>query len=206
MIPSAVYSELNAFFNAKEKGVSFQEFIEGIHKYELMDVESNKVYDDTEFVNFLVDNSIDYNFIDFHNSTDGVTSVCMIFTYFYIYLLPRYKKDSKYYVDFSKLTRYRSFFECQIEKCSECNEELHYAIWCDYAKINGEWKYEKFPVCFCDDGTLDCDMYKDFVSFKYDLNDEDDIELMSFLNKAPEGYEDKYYELGSICPECSKTL
>ena len=130
----------------------------------------------------------------------------MIFTYFYIYLLPQCKKGLKYYVDFSKLTRYRSFFECQIEKCSECNEELHYAIWCDYAKINGEWKYEKFPVCFCDDGSLDCDMYKDFVSFKYDLNDEDDIELMSFLNKAPEGYEDKFYELGSICPECSKTL
>lgn len=32
MIQSAVYSELNAFFNAKEKGVSFQEFIKGIHK------------------------------------------------------------------------------------------------------------------------------------------------------------------------------
>jgi hypothetical protein len=204
MIPSAVYSELNAFFNAKEKGVSFQEFIEGIHKYELMDAEGDKVCDDDELINFLTDNSIDYEFVSLHKSTYG--DVYMIFTYFYIYLLPQCKKGSKYYVDFSKLTRYRSFFECQIEKCSECNEELHYAIWCDYAKINGEWKYEKFPVCFCDDGSLDCDMYKDFVSFKYDLNDEDDIELMSFLNKAPEGYEDKFYELGSICPECSKTL
>lgn len=204
MIPSAVYSELNAFFNAKEKGVSFQEFIEGIHKYELMDAEGDKVCDDDELINFLTDNSIDYEFVSLHKSTYG--DVYMIFTYFYIYLLPQCKKGSKYYVDFSKLTRYRSFFECQIEKCSECNEELHYVIWCDYAKINGEWKYEKFPVCFCDDGSLDCDMYKDFVSFKYDLNDEDDIELMSFLNKAPEGYEDKFYELGSICPECSKTL
>lgn len=204
MIPSAVYSELNAFFNAKEKGVSFQEFIEGIHKYELMDAEGDKVCDDDELINFLTDNSIDYEFVSLHKSTYG--DVYMIFTYFYIYLLPQCKKGLKYYVDFSKLTRYRSFFECQIEKCSECNEELHYAIWCDYAKINGEWKYEKFPVCFCDDGSLDCDMYKDFVSFKYDLNDEDDIELMSFLNKAPEGYEDKFYELGSICPECSKTL
>lgn len=204
MIQSAVYSELNAFFNAKEKGVSFQEFIKGIHKYELMDAEGDKVCDDDELINFLTDNSIDYEFVSLHKSTYG--DVYMIFTYFYIYLLPQCKKDSKYYVDFSKLTRYRSFFECQIEKCSECNEELHYAIWCDYAKINGEWKYEKFPVCFCDDGTLDCDMYKDFVSFKYDLNDEDDIELMSFLNKAPEGYEDKYYDLGGICPECSKAL
>lgn len=173
MIPSAVYSELNAFFNAKEKGVSFQEFIEGIHKYELMDAEGDKVCDDDELINFLTDNSIDYEFVSLHKSTYG--DVYMIFTYFYIYLLPQCKKGSKYYVDFSKLTRYRSFFECQIEKCSECNEELHYAIWCDYAKINGEWKYEKFPVCFCDDGSLDCDMYKDFVSFKYDLNDEDDI-------------------------------
>lgn len=204
MIPSAVYSELNAFYNAKKEGISFQEFIEGIHKYELMDAEGDKVCDDDELINFLTDNSIDYEFVSLHKSTYG--DVYMIFTYFYIYLLPQCKKGSKYYVDFSKLIRYRSFFECQIEKCSECNEELHYAIWCDYAKINGEWKYEKFPVCFCDDGTLDCDMYKDFVSFKYDLNDEDDIELMSFLNKVPEGYEDKYYELGSICPECSKTL
>lgn len=204
MIPSAVYSELNAFYNAKKEGISFQEFIEGIHKYELMDAEGDKVCDDDELINFLTDNSIDYEFVSLHKSTYG--DVYMIFTYFYIYLLPQCKKGSKYYVDFSKLIRYRSFFECQIEKCSECNEELHYAIWCDYAKINGEWKYEKFPVCFCDDGTLDCDMYKDFVSFKYDLNDEDDIELMSFLNKVPEGYEDKYYELGSICPKCSKAL
>lgn len=204
MIPSAVYSELNAFYNAKEKGVSFQEFIKGIHKYELMDAEGDKVCDDDELINFLTDNSIDYEFVNLHKSTYG--DVYMIFTYFYIYLLPQCKKGSKYYVDFTKLTRYRSFFECQIEKCSECNEELHYAIWCDYAKINGEWKYEKFPVCFCDDGTLDCDMYKDFVSFKYDLNDEDDIELMSFLNKVPEGYEDKYYDLGGICPKCSKAL
>lgn len=204
MIPSAVYSELNAFYNAKKEGISFQEFIEGIHKYELMDAEGDKVCDDDELINFLTDNSIDYEFVSLHKSTYG--DVYMIFTYFYIYLLPQCKKGSKYYVDFSKLTRYRSFFECQVEKCSECNEELHYAIWCDYAKINGEWKYEKFPVCFCDDGTLDCDMYKDFVSFKYDLNDEDDIELMSFLNKVPEGYEDKYYDLGGICPECSKAL
>lgn len=204
MIPSAVYSELNAFYNAKKEGISFQEFIEGIHKYELMDAEGDKVCDDDELINFLTDNSIDYEFVSLHKSTYG--DVYMIFTYFYIYLLPQCKKGSKYYVDFSKLIRYRSFFECQIEKCSECNEELHYAIWCDYAKINGEWKYEKFPVCFCDDGTLDCDMYKDFVSFKYDLNDEDDIELMSFLNKVPEGYEDKYYDLGGICPECSKAL
>lgn len=204
MIPSAVYSELNAFYNAKKEGISFQEFIEGIHKYELMDAEGDKVCDDDELINFLTDNSIDYEFVSLHKSTYG--DVYMIFTYFYIYLLPQCKKGSKYYVDFSKLTRYRSLFECQIEKCSECNEELHYAIWCDYAKINGEWKYEKFPVCFCDDGTLDCDMYKDFVSFKYDLNDEDDIELMSFLNKVPEGYEDKYYDLGGICPECSKAL
>lgn len=204
MIPSAVYSELNAFYNAKKEGISFQEFIEGIHKYELMDAEGDKVCDDDELINFLTDNSIDYEFVSLHKSTYG--DVYMIFTYFYIYLLPQCKKGSKYYVDFSKLIRYRSFFECQIEKCSECNEELHYAIWCDYAKINGEWKYEKFPVCFCDDGTLDCDMYKDFVSFKYDLNDEDDIELMSFLNKVPEGYEDKYYDLGGICPKCSKAL
>lgn len=204
MIPSAVYSELNAFYNAKKEGISFQEFIEGIHKYELIDAEGDKVCDDDELINFLTDNSIDYEFVSLHKSTYG--DVYMIFTYFYIYLLPQCKKGSKYYVDFSKLTRYRSFFECQIEKCSECNEELHYAIWCDYAKINGEWKYEKFPVCFCDDGTLDCDMYKDFVSFKYDLNDEDDIELMSFLNKVPEGYEDKYYDLGGICPKCSKAL
>ena len=204
MIPSAVYSELNAFYNAKKEGISFQEFIEGIHKYELMDAEGDKVCDDDELINFLTDNSIDYEFVSLHKSTYG--DVYMIFTYFYIYLLPQCKKGSKYYVDFSKLIRYRTFFECQIEKCSECNEELHYAIWCDYAKINGEWKYEKFPVCFCDDGTLDCDMYKDFVSFKYDLNDEDDIELMSFLNKVPEGYEDKYYDLGGICPECSKAL
>ena len=204
MIPSAVYSELNAFYNAKKEGISFQEFIEGIHKYELIDAEGDKVCDDDELINFLTDNSIDYEFVSLHKSTYG--DVYMIFTYFYIYLLPQCKKGSKYYVDFSKLTRYRSFFECQIEKCSECNEELHYAIWCNYAKINGEWKYEKFPVCFCDDGTLDCDMYKDFVSFKYDLNDEDDIELMSFLNKVPEGYEDKYYDLGGICPKCSKAL
>lgn len=204
MIPSVVYSELNAFYNAKKEGISFQEFIEGIHKYELMDAEGDKVCDDDELINFLTDNSIDYEFVSLHKSTYG--DVYMIFTYFYIYLLPQCKKGSKYYVDFSKLIRYRSFFECQIEKCSECNEELHYAIWCDYAKINGEWKYEKFPVCFCDDGTLDCDMYKDFVSFKYDLNDEDDIELMSFLNKVPEGYEDKYYDLGGICPKCSKAL
>ena len=207
MIPSAVYSELNAFYNAKEKGVSFQEFIEGIHKYELMDIENNKVYDDSELTSFLVDNSIDYELINLHNLTDnGAKNVYMIFTYFYIYLLPQYKKGSKCYVDFSKFTRYKSNYESQIVHCPECQEELNFVNATDFVLDDGKWKEETFPTVLTPILKSDSSMRLTFCRLKYGKLPKVLSLAIQTDDKIKEEYKKECKKIGVYCPHCGKKI
>lgn len=204
MIQSAVYSELNAFFNAKEKGVSFQEFIKGIHKYELMDAEGDKVCDDDELINFLTDNSIDYEFVSLHKSTYG--DVYMIFTYFYIYLLPQCKKGSKYYVDFSKLTRYKSNYESQIVHCPECQEELSYVNATDFIFDNGKWKEETFPTAITSNLKSGSSMKLAFCRLKYGKLPKI-LSLVTLTDdKLKEKHKKECEKIGIYCPHCGKKI
>ena len=206
MIQSAVYSELNAFFNANEKGVSFQEFIKGIHKYELMDAEGDKVCDDDELINFLTDNSIDYEFVSLHKSTYGVKNVYMIFTYFYIYLLPQYKKGSKYYVDFSKLTRDKSNYESQIVHCPECQEELSYVNATDFIFDNGKWKEETFPTAITSNLKSSSSMKIDFCRLKYGKIQK----ILSLVTPTDDmikkNCKKEHKKIGIYCPHCGKKI